>query len=91
MLHKEANFLRIKINVGLVARYMKATKNDVPKQAQHPSQESRAQTTSDANATGFAQKKKKEDKLKNLMSSKALSLGEANGVTAEFIVQQTSE
>lgn len=41
--------------------------------------------------TGFAQKKKKEDKLKNLMSSKALSLGEANGVTADFIVQQTSE
>lgn len=36
MLQPEACFIRTRLNVGLMRRYLQATNNDVPKYAAHP-------------------------------------------------------
>jgi len=103
MLLPEACFIRTRLNVALMRRYLQATNNDVPKYAVHPTkpqpqnslgEQTDLGTMSEDKETSQAQNNAKqmlEEKLRKCLSTKAIKIGKEHGVTAEFIIQQTSE
>ena len=105
MLNNESIFLKTKVNVNTVRDYLTQTANDSPKKAFHPVQmmgrpqsneDDDDQSAQDQNAhmgSSRASNRSKAggDPLKKVLSQKAIKIGAESGITAEFIVHQTSE
>ena len=99
MLMPEACFIRTRLNVALMRRYLQVTGNEVPKYASHPTKPQLPDTrgsqddhqNDDASNQESLQQKsvamqQLEDKLRKCLSTKAIKIGKEHGVTAEFII-----